>query len=114
MKRMIIIISTISLLLAIGSVRNAQAQMETISSTPTPPLANNMGGQLNWMDQPGTRELQDNVLMQINQALVNGWLSPDDASQFKTQLNKINDQESWYQSFRAPIPKPCCKETWRS
>ncbi len=105
MKRIIIIISTITLLLAISSVRNAQAQTDTTANTPTPPLTNTIGSQLNWLNQPGTRELQDKVLMQINQGLVNGWLSPDQASQFKTQLNKVNDQESWYQSFRAPIPQ---------
>jgi hypothetical protein len=54
--------------------------------------------------QQGTAELQAKTLMQINQELTQGSLSPGEASELKTQLDKVNAGESWYRSFNSPIP----------
>lgn len=61
---------------------------------------NQPGGQM----APGTDLLQDKVLMQINSGLVNGWLTIDQASEYKAELNKLNEEETTYKSVRMQIP----------
>jgi len=55
--------------------------------------------------QVGTADLQEQVLMEINASLANGTIAPDDAANWKTRLNTLNRQESWYKSVNKPIPQ---------
>jgi hypothetical protein len=61
---------------------------------------------LNFFAQHGTSELQLKVLKEINHDLQAGSLTPEQASDFKGELNKINDSESGYQSVGHLIPMP--------
>jgi hypothetical protein len=61
---------------------------------------------LNFSAQHGTSELQLKVLKEINHDLQSGSLTPEEASDYKAELNKINDSESGYQSIGHLIPMP--------
>ena len=54
--------------------------------------------------QVGTADLQEKVLMDINAGLADGTIAPDVAANWKTRLNTLNRQESWYKSVNKPIP----------
>ena len=81
---------------------------QPIPHNPTKPALRakeqSVGHPIDWVRQIGTDKQQNDVLMQINSGLVNGSISPAQASQFKDELNKINDKESWYKSFNTAIP----------
>jgi hypothetical protein len=83
----------------------SEAQLNAESASPSAYYASDAAGSLKTMQQPGTGDLQEKVLMKINQQLAQGSLSPAQASALKTQLNHINATESWYKSFGTAIPK---------
>jgi hypothetical protein len=96
----------IALVLVLNSFQPTQAQ--AIPDPKLPPTSlyviDSVVPTLNFASQSGTDELQTKVLTKINNGLVQGWLSPAEASQFKTKLNAVNNLESWYKSFNDPIP----------
>ena len=96
--------SILGFLIASMTIMSAQAQMENTAEPHSVSLADSIAHPIRLLDQHGTGELQDKVLMQINGGLVNGWLSPFEAGQYKNQLNKLNEQESWYKSLNNSIP----------
>jgi len=51
-----------------------------------------------------TSELQDRVLRKINEALSRGSISTVEATNFKEQLNNLNNTESRYRSLNLAIP----------
>jgi hypothetical protein len=85
-------------------IATQQVQHNQISDSQSPYLSDSISHPLTQLNQQGTGDLQEKVLMQINEGLFNGSLSASNASQFKNQLNKLNDQESWYKSLNSPIP----------
>ncbi len=93
-----------SIVVAMMSILPVQAQTGDSWQPPSTYLVDNMVEPANLIAPQGTAELQEKVLIKINEGLVSGWLSPDKASQFKVQVNKINEQESWYRSFSKEIP----------
>src|ERR1700722_3710222 len=106
MKNRITIASTISCLIAVTCIQMGQAHPEQNSepqAAQTPYIPDSISHPLIQLDQQGTGDLQEKVLMQINDGLFNGSLSAADASQYKSQLNKLNDQESWYKSLNTAI-----------
>jgi hypothetical protein len=52
-----------------------------------------------------TELLQGQILVKINQALSRGLVSPEQATDFTSQLNKINEQEVWYKSRGLSAPQ---------
>jgi len=54
--------------------------------------------------QSGTQDLQVKVMVQINNALVNGSLSISDSSKLKERLNKIDARETAYISEGRKLP----------
>jgi hypothetical protein len=57
-----------------------------------------------------TSNQQEQVLEKINEALSRGTISPDQASDFKAELNKINEQEAWHKSYGQGIPSDLLKD----
>jgi hypothetical protein len=104
MKNRIIIESAISSLIAITCVQAGQAQVERNDEHPSPYLPDSISQPIHQPREQGTGKLQGQVLMQINDGLINGWLSPSSASQYKSELNKLNDTESQYTSLNSTIP----------
>ena len=68
---------------------------------------------LNFSAQHGTSELQLKVLKEINHDLQSGSVTPEEASDYKAELNKINDSESGYQSIGHVIPMPLVEKNTR-
>lgn len=102
MKTRIITSSALSYLIAMMGILPVQAQSESELHSVT--LTDSITHPIISINEKGTAPLQEKVLMQINEGLVNGSLSIEDASQFKDQLNKLNEKESWYKSLNSPIP----------
>ena len=59
----------------------------------------------NWKQQYGTDAQQARLLTQINEGLVNGIITPEDAAAYKERLNNINSKESWYKTYSKPVPQ---------
>jgi hypothetical protein len=57
-----------------------------------------------------TSKEQGNVLTKINDALSRGAISAEKASEYKAQLNKVNDKEQWYKSYGKAIPQDLLQE----
>jgi hypothetical protein len=93
-----------SIVVALITILPAQAQTADTWQPQSTYLVDNMVEPANLIEPQGTAELQEKVLIKINEGLVSGWLSPVKSSQFKNQVNKINEQESWYRSFSKEIP----------
>ena len=53
--------------------------------------------------------LQQQALKKINRALSRGSLTPEEASDFKEQLNDIGAKETWYKSLAFPVPAELIK-----
>jgi hypothetical protein len=54
--------------------------------------------------QRGTGELQEHILGRVNDGVVNGWLTPAQASDLKKDLNRINEHETLYRAQNSEIP----------
>jgi len=57
-----------------------------------------------------TSNQQGKVLEKINQALSRGAISAEQASDFKDELNKINEKEGWHKSYGQAIPIELLKD----
>ncbi len=104
MDKRIIVERALSCMIAIASVQAAQAQNAPVDQQPSPYLPDSISHPIHKPAQ-GTGKLQQQVLIQINDGLINGWLSAAAASQFKSELNKLNDTESQYVSLNSQIPQ---------
>jgi len=104
MKTSIILSAIVGSFIAVNSIQAAQSQVQTASEPEFPPIVDSIAHPVNQSNQKGTEELQEKVLMQVNQGLVNGWLSAADAAELKSRLNKLSDNESWYRSMNSAIP----------
>ena len=102
MKSNILVSGFVSGLIALSAVQSVSAEAD--SNAQAAPRPDSVGKAVQFQDQQGTAELQEKLLTKINDGLVNGSLSPAEASQLKIQLNKLNDQEAWYKSFNTEIP----------
>ena len=104
------------LILFVGSFSlPALAQMDTSAerSNSSVQQKDSLENPLNFSAQHGTSELQLKVLTEINHDLMAGSLSPEQAGDYKTELNKINDQESGYQSLGHLIPRSLVEKDTR-
>lgn len=76
--------------------RNVPVLLDPVSEHISPPVTD--------LSQKGTGNLQYKVLVQINEALVNGAISSADAADLKRQVDVLSDSESWYKSVSSAIP----------
>jgi hypothetical protein len=104
--RTLIVATILGCLTSISNMQLAQGQSQTEQSAEhqSPYILNGVVAPLNFTNQPGTDALQASVLTQINEAVVAGRLSAVEASEYKNQLNRLNQQESWYKTFNSPVP----------
>jgi hypothetical protein len=88
-------------------MQSAQAQNVLVSEGGPMYLEDSLSGADEALQlQNGTEQLQDNVLMKINDALVNGSLSISEASKLKEMLNRIDQRETAFISSSQKIPAP--------
>jgi hypothetical protein len=57
-----------------------------------------------------TSKQQQELLLKINRALSRGAITADQASQFKSELNEINQKESWHKTYSEAIPDQLLQE----
>jgi hypothetical protein len=102
-------------LLAASNSLPALAQMDTRAETSDTAVqqSDSLANPLIFYCQHGTSELQLKVLKEINHDLQAGSLTPEEASDYKGELNKINDSESGYQSVGHLIPMPLVEKNTR-
>jgi len=57
-----------------------------------------------------TSKQQQDLLLKINKALSRGAISAEQASQYKQELNEINQKEAWHKSYSEAIPDALLQE----
>ena len=86
------------------SAQHSTAQVTAAPSYPREYRVDSLIESPRVLNQEGTSSQQEQLLMKINTGLINGSISPEEASRFKNQLNQVSDQESWYRSLNSQIP----------
>ena len=105
MESRIILTSMIASLIALSAAQTVYGDNEPKFDPQFPPLSDSVIRPSRFMNEKGTSDLQEIVLMQINDSLIAGRITPARAAEFKEELNRINDKETLYKSLNSSIPE---------